>query len=114
MVRRYVVVQLKNLGYDVLEAGDGPDALTLLGRTEKIDLLFTDVILPKGLRGPDLAARVRQLRPSIRVLYTSGYTENAIIHQGRLDPGVHLLTKPFRKGDLARKIRDVLDETVSP
>ena len=73
-----------------------------------IDLLFTDVIMPGGLNGPQLAAAARSARPGLPVLYTSGYTENAIVHHGRLDPGVHLLNKPYRRNELACKIRQVL------
>ncbi|MBI1779505.1 MAG: PAS domain S-box protein [Proteobacteria bacterium] len=109
-VRGYVVQQLHSLGYQVAEASDAPDALEILRQREDIVLLFTDVILPKGMNGRELADAARRLRPQLRVLYTSGYTENAILHQGRLDPHVHLLTKPYRKADLARKIRAVLDE----
>jgi CheY-like chemotaxis protein len=82
----------------------------VLAERDDIALLFTDVILPKGMNGRELADRAQGLRPGLRVLYTSGYTENAILHQGRLDPDVHLLTKPYRKSDLARKIREVLDQ----
>ncbi len=109
MVREFVTAQLRGLGYTVLAASDGHDALSLMGRHEQVDLLFTDVILPRGLKGSELALKVREQRPLIGVLYTSGYAENAIVHHDRLDPGVHLLPKPFRKADLAKKVREVLD-----
>ncbi|MFQ4137955.1 PAS domain S-box protein [Nodosilinea sp. PGN35] len=108
LVRRYAYGQLSDLGYRVLEATDGPTALALLRQRDDIDLLFTDVVMPGGMSGRDLADLARQLRPRLRVLYTSGYTENAIVHQGRLDPGVQLLSKPYGRAELSQKIRDVL------
>ncbi len=86
-----------------------PTALQLVNEGETFDLLFTDVIMPGGMNGRELAVEVARLRPGTRVLFTSGYTENAIVHHGRLDPGVVLLNKPYRKKDLAEKIRSVLD-----
>ena len=77
--------------------------------TSRIDVLFTDVIMP-GTNGRQLAEAARKLRPELKVLYTSGYTENAIVHHGRLDPGVLLLAKPYRKADLARMMRQALGE----
>jgi PAS domain S-box-containing protein len=109
-VRTLSVALLSDLGYGVLEAADGPAALLVLETSPQIDLLFTDVVLPGGMRGPELAAEITRRRPRITVLYTSGYTENAIVHQGRLDEGVDLLNKPFRRDDLARKVRAVLDK----
>jgi PAS domain S-box-containing protein len=108
-VRNYSVDSLQELGYRVLEAGDGPTALRLLERQATVDLLFTDVVLPGGMTGAQLAAQARANRPSLRVLFTTGYARNAIIHHGRLDRGVQLLTKPFNFHDLAAKVRDVLD-----
>ncbi|MAL93757.1 MAG: hybrid sensor histidine kinase/response regulator [Haliea sp.] len=109
LVREHLVSQLQSLGYRVSSAGDGPAALEQLAATGEFDLLLTDVIMPGGLNGPELAERVRAQRPGLRVLYTSGYTENAIVHQGRLDAGVTLLGKPWRREELARKVREVLD-----
>ena len=86
-----------------------PAALDLVRARDDIDLLFTDVIMPGEMNVRDLAEAVVAIRPSIRVLYTSGYTEDAIVHQGRLDVGVHLLSKPYPRADLARAIRDALD-----
>ncbi|MDO8298465.1 PAS domain-containing protein [Lacisediminimonas sp.] len=106
-VRRYAQGELRNLGYTVLAAENGMQALELLRAHVGIDLLFTDVVMP-GMGGRELADQARQLRPGLRVLYTSGYTENAIVHNGRLDPGVLLLTKPYRRIELANKIREAL------
>ena len=108
LVRRHVEHQLRELGYRVTAVSSGPAALECLDRMADIDLLFTDVIMPGGLNGPQLAAAARSARPGLPVLYTSGYTENAIVHHGRLDPGVHLLNKPYRRNELACKIRQVL------
>ncbi|WP_162300721.1 hybrid sensor histidine kinase/response regulator [Alkalilacustris brevis] len=109
LVRDHVLGLLTGLGYDVTGASSGPEALEILEEGRAFDLLFTDVVMPGGLNGPQLAEAARQQRPELRVLYMSGYTENAITHQGRLPPGVQLLTKPFRKQDLAEKLREVLD-----
>jgi PAS domain S-box-containing protein len=99
---------LSDLGYTVLEAGNGPEALKILGSDEPIDLLFTDVVLPDGMNGVDIARAAEQLRPGLKVLYASGYTQEALIHQGQLAPGVNLLTKPYRKSELAQAIRAIL------
>lgn len=108
-VRAYSVESLRELGYRVLEAHDGPSAIRLLERQPRVDLLFTDVVLPSGMTGAQVAAQARALRPNLKVLYTTGYARNAIIHHGRLDKGVSLITKPFSFADLAAKVRDVLD-----
>jgi PAS domain S-box-containing protein len=108
-VRTHSVECLRELGYRVIEAHDGPSALRLLERQPKVDLLFTDVVLPGGLTGAQVAAQARELRPKLKVLFTTGYARNAIIHHGRLDKGVQLITKPFTFTDLAAKVRDVLD-----
>ena len=108
-VRDQATSQLRDLGYRVISAVNGEAALTVLGEQE-VDLLFTDVIMPGGPNGPELARWARQRFPGLPVLYTSGYTENAIVHQGRLDPGVHLLEKPYHRDELARKVRDALNE----
>jgi len=92
----------------VVDADGGQGALTILGQRDDIDLLFTDVVMPGGMTGRVLADSARRLRAGLRVLYTSGYTENAIVHHGRLDPGVMLLAKPYRRADLARAIRAAL------
>jgi PAS domain S-box-containing protein len=110
-VRTYSVEVLRELGYRVLEAHDGPSALRLLERQGgEVDLLFTDVVLPSGMMGDQLAEQARAIRPGLKVLFTTGYARNAIVHQGRLDPGVELITKPFAYADLAGRIRDLLDK----
>jgi CheY-like chemotaxis protein len=100
---------LSELGYQVLKAHDGESALAIIQSGIKIDLLFTDVVMPGPLRSPDLARKARERLPDIAVLFTSGYTQNAIVHGGRLDPGVDLLTKPYSREDLARKVRQVIE-----
>ena len=108
-VREIAVEILNDLGYRVLDAVDGAQALQVFGaHAGEIDLLLTDVVLPGSLRGRDLAERLHAVRPTLKVLYMSGYTENSIVHQGRLDDGVHLLGKPFKREQLARKVADVL------
>jgi len=102
---------LRELGYRVIEAGDGPAALAAIdAEPGRIDLLFTDVVLPRGMTGAVLAAEAQAKRPDLKVLFTTGYARNAIVHHGRLDPGVQLLPKPFTYTDLAAKVRDVLDQ----
>ncbi len=107
-VRAGVVAQLSDLGYGVLAAADGDMALTLARGNPRIDLLFTDVVLGGAYDGRQLADAVRALRPGLPVVYTSGYTENAIVHHGRLDEGVTLLSKPYRADQLARTVSEVL------
>jgi CheY-like chemotaxis protein len=107
-VRTASVEMLEELGYRVLEASDGPSAIELLARNSSIDLLFTDVVLPGGMNGKQLADEIRRTLPDVKVLYTTGYARNAIVHHGRLDPGVELITKPFSFAQLAAKIRAVL------
>lgn len=92
-----------------LEASDGSTALRMLGDRPDIDLLFTDVGLPGGLNGRQLADEARQRHATLKVLFTTGYARNAIVHQGRLDPGVELIVKPFTYSALAKKIRQVVD-----
>lgn len=99
---------LSGLGYKVLKANDGQSALVILQSGIAIDLLFTDVVMPGPVRSPDLAKQAKELHPNIEVLFTSGYTQNAIVHGGRLDAGVQLISKPYRREDLARKIRHML------
>jgi len=108
LVRAYVDTQLRSLGYKTLSAANGAEALAIADSGAEFDLLFTDVIMPGGLNGRQLAAEMMQRRPAVKVLFTSGYTENAIIHHGRLDRGVLLLAKPYRKLDLARMLRTAL------
>ena len=108
-VRAYSVEILRELGYRVIEAHDGPSALRLLERQFRVDLLFTDVVLPGGMTGAQVAAQARGAKPDLKVLFTTGYARNAIVHHGRLDQGVQLITKPFSMSDLAIRVRDVLD-----
>jgi len=107
-VRATVVEMLGELGYRVLKAGDAASALSIIDSGMPIDLLFTDVVMPGPLRSPELARKARERLPGIAVLFTSGYTENAIVHGGRLDAGVDLLGKPYTREALARKVRHVL------
>ncbi|MEG4127031.1 ATP-binding protein [Microcoleus sp. Pol14D5] len=109
LVRSYVVSQLKALGYSVFEAADAKGALEILNQSPDIDLLFTDVVMPGGMGGRELSEHARALRPALKVLFTSGYTENSIVHNGRLDAGVELLSKPYRREQLALKLRKVLE-----
>jgi len=109
IVRATVGLMLEDLGYTVLEAASGAEALAVLRRGDKIDLLFTDVVMPGPVSGRQLADEARKLDPALRVLFTSGYTENAIVHHGRLDPGLELLSKPYSREQLAAKLRRVLD-----
>ena len=102
---------LRSLGYRVLVARNGADALQILGQRDDIDLLFTDVVLPGGMNGRQLANEATALRPGLKVLFASGYTDNALVHQGRLEMGVKLLSKPYRRDELARRIREVLGES---
>jgi PAS domain S-box-containing protein len=103
-----VVEMLKNLGYRVLKVHDAAGALTIIESGIRIDLLFTDVVMPGPLKSTELARQARARQPEIAVLFTSGYTQNAIVHGGRLDPGVELLAKPYTREALARKVRHVL------
>jgi CheY-like chemotaxis protein len=109
-VRTLAVTLLRGIGYDALDAPDGASALSLLAGASGVALLLTDVVLPGGMSGSELAREAARLAPGLKVLYMSGYTENAIVHQSRLDEGVKLLQKPFRKADLARRVRDALDQ----
>jgi signal transduction histidine kinase/CheY-like chemotaxis protein len=105
LVRAYVVAQIQSLGYTTLSASDAQEALSVLRSSDPVDLLFTDVIMPGSMNGRELSIEALKLRPTLKVLYTSGYTENAIGEDGRLDPDVLLLAKPYSRADLARMIR---------
>lgn len=111
-LRATVVEMLEGLGYQVVQAQDAASALAILESGQRFDLLFSDVMMPGPLRSTELASRARALSPAIEVLYTSGYAENAIVHGGRLDPGVNLLSKPYRREQLATKVRQILDRRV--
>ncbi|MFN5718663.1 MAG: ATP-binding protein [Bradyrhizobium sp.] len=110
LVRNYVSAQLEQLGYRTMVTANGPEALAAVEKGFVCDVLFTDVIMSGGMNGRQVADAVTAKLPSVRVLFTSGYTEDAIIHHGRLDPDVTLLPKPYRKADLARMIRQVLTQ----
>jgi CheY-like chemotaxis protein len=109
IVRTTVASMLEELGYTVLLASNGREALALLEKRRNVDLLFTDVVMPGTISGRQLAERAVEIVPKLRVLFTSGYTENAIVHNGRLDGGVELLSKPYGREQLAAKVRRVLD-----
>ncbi|MGV8839134.1 MAG: ATP-binding protein [Bauldia sp.] len=108
-VRALSVESLRELGYTVIEAAGPAEAIAVAEGTERVSLLFTDVVMPE-MSGRQLADIVKEKRPGLRVLYTTGYTRNAIVHNGMLDPGTNLLTKPFSIEELARKVRRLLDE----
>jgi CheY-like chemotaxis protein len=113
-VRAHSTGILRELGYDVLEAPLAAVGLQLLERHPEINLLFTDVGLPGGMNGRQLADEARRRRPDLKVLFTTGYARNAIVHDGRLDPGVALITKPFTYSALAAKLSDMLDTHEAP
>jgi PAS domain S-box-containing protein len=108
-LRAYAIETLSELGYRVLSASAGASALELLDQGHDIDLIFIDVVIPGGINGRELANEAVRRRPGLRVLFTTGYTRNAIVHQGRLDPGVQLISKPFSFNELGAKVRAVLD-----
>jgi signal transduction histidine kinase/ActR/RegA family two-component response regulator len=109
-LREYATECLRELGYQVLEAEKGRTALQLLDKFPQIVLLFTDVVLPDGMNGRRLADEAKARKPGLKVLFTTGYTQNAIVHHGRLDVGVQLISKPYTYSDLAAKIQAVLDQ----
>ena len=111
-VRDYVVETLRELNYSVMEADDAAAALAIITQAKlRIDLLLTDVVMP-GMNGRELANRARVVMPNIRVLFMTGYSQDAIVHQGRLDPDIHLLEKPFRRETLAVRVRAILDTEI--
>jgi CheY-like chemotaxis protein len=110
-LRAYTVEVLEELGYRLLQANTAAAALEILDRESQVDLLFTDVVIPGGSNGRALADEAKHRRPGLKVLFTTGYTRNAIVHHGRLDPGVELLAKPYLPSDLAAKIRSILDRS---
>jgi PAS domain S-box-containing protein len=113
-VRATAADMLRDLGYKVLTAKDAASAVPILESGVKIDILFTDVVMPGPIRSPELARKAKERIPNIAILFTSGYTENAIVHGGRLDPGVNLLTKPYSRQALAARIRDALKRSSTP
>src|SRR5215468_7562211 len=108
-VRAFVLAQLRNLGYRVIEAADGPQAQRVLSSDAPVDLLFTDVVMPGGMTGRQIADAAKRQRPTLKSLFNSGYTENSIVHQGKLDKGVNFLSKPYKRQELAAAIRAALD-----
>jgi CheY-like chemotaxis protein len=108
MVRNYVVAQIQSLGYRAHAAGDADEALALIDQGEEIDLLFTDVMLSGPINGRQLAIEALNRRPSLKLLFTSGYAERALVADRRLDAGALLLAKPYRKIELAKMIRSAL------
>jgi PAS domain S-box-containing protein len=109
-VRKVAVSILRGLGYQVLEAEDGPSALTILAGGEEIDLLFTDLIMPNGMDGEELLKRAHVLRPGLKALFTSGYSEHFLQSRGNADAGVPLLNKPYRVQKLSEAVRKALDD----
>jgi len=110
LVRNYVMTQVTSLGYATLQAANATEALKLIDDGAHIDLLFTDVIMPGPMNGRQLVDEALKRRPSLKTLFTSGYTENTIVHNGRLDPGVQLISKPYGRDQLAQKLRSVLGQ----
>jgi signal transduction histidine kinase/CheY-like chemotaxis protein len=110
-VRAFVAGTLSETGYRVIEAAEAASALRLLDGEPDVDLLFTDVGLPNGVNGRQLADEAQRRRPSLKVLFTTGYARNAIVHHGRLDAGVELIAKPFAAADLVQRVRRVLQDS---
>ena len=108
-LRAYATEILRELGYRVLEASSGAAALDVLAGDHKIDLLLSDVVMPGGVNGRQLADQAKRQRPGLKILFMTGYTRNAIVHHGRLDAGVHMIGKPFSFEELAAKVRERLD-----
>jgi CheY-like chemotaxis protein len=113
LVRGFVVAQLHSLGYRTFSAADSCAALAYVDRGQPFDVLFTDIVMPGGMTGRQLADEMTRRRPKTKVVYTSGYTENAIVHHGRLDPGVLLLSKPYRKSELSSMLRRAIGEAAA-
>ena len=107
-VRKLTVTRLRTLGYRVLEAANGPAALDLLRAAPDVDLVFTDLVMPGGMTGADLARQIYATRPNVRVLFTSGYAEPELLKQG-LAQGARWLKKPYTATDLARTLREIFD-----
>ena len=113
-LRSYLLEVLRGLGYQVLTAPHAQAALPILEqRSRRIDLLLTDVVMP-GMNGRDLGSKAQEIRPGLRVLYMTGYSRNAVVHQGRLEEGVELLQKPITQTHLASRVRSMLDHSGNP
>ena len=108
LVRMLAVEQLEELGYSVIEAEDGPSAMRVLNSQRPVSLLITDVGLPGGMNGRQVADAARVTRPELEVLFITGYAENAVLNHGHLDPGMHVLTKPFQMDAFARRVKDLI------
>jgi PAS domain S-box-containing protein len=108
-LRAFSAGVLRELGYNVVEASSGRLALEVLQTRSNLDLLFTDMVLPDGMSGRELADEARRRQPGLKVLFTTGYTRNAVVHNGKLDAGVNLISKPFTYDQLAAKVRTLLD-----
>ena len=114
LVREHVISQLESLGYRVAAVRNGPEAIAALRESADVDLLLTDVVMPGGMSGFELADEARRLRPKLPVLFTSGYTEGAVMQRGQLEAGMTLLQKPYRRQEIATKIRVALDQRSGP
>jgi CheY-like chemotaxis protein len=108
-VRSYAITCLQSLGYSVVMAANGTEALEKLTAGVKVDLLFTDIVMPGSINGWELAERAQALRPGLKVLFTSGYALETLIERGRMHSEAAVLNKPYRKAELARRLRDILD-----
>ena len=108
-LRSHTTEILRELGYRVIEASNGAAALKMIDAEPEIDLLFTDIVMPGGMNGRQLADEAMRRAPTLKVLFTTGYTRNAIVHHGRLDPGVQMISKPFSFSELSAKVRALLD-----
>ena len=108
-VRNVAVYLLRDQGYEIVDAKDGVEAVNHLTKGKAFDLLFTDVVLPGGMNGVKIAEQAKRLQPNIKVIYTTGYAENAFVHNGPLDPGITVVNKPYRRAELLEKVRAILD-----
>ena len=108
LVREVSVSILRDQGYDIVEAKDGAEAIDHLEEGRAFDLLFTDIVLPGGMNGVEIAEKAKRLHPNIKVLFTTGYAENAAVQNGILDPGVIMINKPYRRAELLEKVNLVL------
>jgi len=108
-VREIPATILRDHGYEVVEAADARQAVRHLKDGPPFDLLFTDIVLPGGMNGVEIAEQAIRIQPGIRVLYTTGYAENSVVHHGRLDPANTLVNKPYRRAELLEKVRAMLD-----
>ena len=113
MVRQYTGQQIVGLGYKVITAENAVEALVLVETGAAPDLLFTDVVMPGGMNGRQLALKLRQRWPDLRVLYTSGYAHGRLTIDGESVPSKYVLSKPYRRAELAAKLRDALDDPVA-